>query len=96
MTQTLDSLPAACTDRVLCCYINRDRQIKVARIINISNWYFERVVFPGEWFLFEAPLEAELEVCMMKFSIVALVEVVACDRLIVTVQPQQNCVAQYR
>lgn len=96
MTQILDGLPADCTDRLLCCYVNTDRKIKIARIVNISNWYFERVVFPGDWLLFEAPPEAELEVYMMRFSVVDLIEVVACDRLTVTTsQVQQDCIARY-
>ncbi|MBD3883946.1 hypothetical protein IFO70_19520 [Phormidium tenue FACHB-886] len=33
--------------------------------------------------MFEAPLEAELKIYIMQFSAVALVEVVACDRLTV-------------
>nr|WP_197985660.1 DUF1830 domain-containing protein [Leptolyngbya sp. Cla-17] len=48
MTQTLDSLPADRTNRILCCYINEARKIKIARITNMPGWYFERVVFPGE------------------------------------------------
>lgn len=95
MTQILDSLPVDCIDRLLCCYINFDRKIKMVRIINIPNWYFERVVFPGDWLLFEAPPEAELEVYMLRFSVVDLIEVVACDRLSATPSPvQQDCIAR--
>ncbi len=32
------------------------------RIVNIPNWYFERVVFPGEQLVFEALPEAVLEI----------------------------------
>lgn len=81
MTQILDRLPANCTSRILCCYTNDAHKIKVARITNISNWYFERVVFPGERLLFEALPEAQLEIYATVFSTVALVETIACDRL---------------
>ncbi|HEY9603037.1 MAG TPA: DUF1830 domain-containing protein [Allocoleopsis sp.] len=94
MTQILDSLPAECADRILCCYINDARKIKIARIKNISNWYFERVVFPGERLLFEALPEAQLEIYVTNFSTVALVEITACDRLAVkNLQVNQDCIA---
>jgi hypothetical protein len=36
--------------------------VQILRITNIPNWYFERVVFPGEILLFEALPEAALEI----------------------------------
>lgn len=47
---------------VLCAYKNETPKIQVARIANISDWYFEKVIFPGERLLFEALPEAELEI----------------------------------
>jgi len=47
---------------ILCCYTNRTGQIQIVRISNISNWYFERVIFPGQRLLFEAPIDAQLEI----------------------------------
>ena len=95
MTQILDSLPADYADRILCCYVNNDRNIKVVRIINIAGWYFERVVFPGDRLLFESVSQAQLEVYAMIFSTVALVEITACDRLAVKdPQTDQKCIAQ--
>ena len=81
MTQILDRLPAHFRDRVLCCYTNTSRELKLARIVNISNWYFERVVFPGEKLLFEALPEAELEIYAGVVSTIVPAEVVSCDRL---------------
>jgi len=75
MTQILDSLLVDCANRILCCYINDAYKIKIARITNIPNWYFERVVFPGEKLLFETLAEAQLEIYVTNFSTVALVEV---------------------
>lgn len=96
MTQILDSLPADCANRILCCYINDAYKIKIARIKNISNWYFESVVFPGEKLLFEALPEAQLEIYVTNFSTVALVEITTCDRLAVKdLQAQQDCITQY-
>lgn len=97
MTQILDNLPAECTNRILCCYINDAHRIKIARITNISNWYFERVVFPGEKLLFEALPEAQLEIYVTNLSTVALVEITPCARLAVKEsQTDQTCIAQWR
>ncbi|MBD3884551.1 DUF1830 domain-containing protein [Phormidium tenue FACHB-886] len=96
MSQILDSLPADCANRILCCYVNDPSKIKIARITNISNWYFERVVFPGERLLFEALPEAQLEIYISGFSAVVLVEVMTCDRLAFkSSQAQQNHIAQH-
>ncbi len=62
MTQTLDFLPSHYPQRVLCNYLNPTGKIQVARIQNISGWYFERVVFPGDRTLFEAVADAILEI----------------------------------
>ncbi|MBE9094601.1 DUF1830 domain-containing protein [Tychonema sp. LEGE 07203] len=63
--------------RILCCYFNNSSKVQIARITNIPNWYFERTVFPGERFLFEAMPEAELEVWRN-----AETDAVACDRIL--------------
>ncbi len=36
--------------------------MQIARITNIANWYFERVILPGQRLIFESPSEAELEI----------------------------------
>lgn len=95
MTQILDSLPANWANRILCGYVNDTHNLKIARITNISNWYFERVVFPRERLLFEALPEARLEIYMLRFSAVDLVEVMICDRLAFkSSQAQQDCRVQ--
>jgi hypothetical protein len=48
--------------QILCYYANVTNQIQVVRIGNIPNWYFERVVFPGHRLMFEAAVEAVLEI----------------------------------
>ncbi|AKG23647.1 DUF1830 domain-containing protein [Calothrix sp. 336/3] len=47
---------------VLCYYVNWTQQLQVVRIANISDCYWERVVFPGQRIMFTASIEAELEV----------------------------------
>ncbi|MBD2067815.1 DUF1830 domain-containing protein [Leptolyngbya sp. FACHB-671] len=96
MTQVLDSLPADSANRILCCYVNDTHKLKIARITNISNWYFERIVFPRERLLFEAVPEAQLEIYVSGFSTAALIEVMNCDRLVVkSPQAQQDCLVQH-
>ena len=46
----------------LCCYINHTNKIQIGRITNIDQWYFEKVIFPQQRLLFDAPPEAELEI----------------------------------
>ena len=62
MSQILNSLPKQCGQNIFCAYQNKTPTIEIARITNIPNWYFERVVFPGELILFEAVPEAVLEI----------------------------------
>ncbi|WP_293262329.1 MULTISPECIES: DUF1830 domain-containing protein [unclassified Microcoleus] len=67
--------------RILCWYLNTTNQVQIARITNIPNWYFERTVFPGERFLFEALPEALLEVCRSTETGAIVCERILCDRL---------------
>ncbi|MEG3894871.1 MULTISPECIES: DUF1830 domain-containing protein [unclassified Microcoleus] len=49
-------------NQILCYYPNVTNQIQVVRIGNIPNWYFEKVLFPGQRLMFEAAAEAVLEI----------------------------------
>lgn len=62
MAQVIDPIPNDDQQKLLCCYVNATSKIQVARITNIANWYFERVVFPGQRLVFEALPEAQLEI----------------------------------
>ena len=62
MNQFLNRLPDKCGLQILCSYKNKTPTVQIIRITNIPNWYFERVVFPGEMLLFEALPEAVLEI----------------------------------
>jgi len=48
--------------QILCYYANVTNQIQIVRIGNIPNWYFEKVVFPGQRLMFEAAAEGILEI----------------------------------
>ena len=83
MSQILDPLPNGANNSVLCCYVNQSDRIQVARITNIPNWYFERVVFPQQRLVFEAVPQALLEIhCGMMASAI-LSDTIPCERLCV-------------
>ncbi len=81
MTAMLHPLPTNCSDRILCCYVSTTTQIQIARIANIPDWYFERVVFPGQRLLFEAPPEAKLEIYTGKLASAILCDRIPCTQL---------------
>ncbi len=83
MAQVFDPIPSDSCDRLLCCYVNATNQIQIARITNIPNWYFERVVFPGQRLLFETLPQAYLEIHTGMMASAILSDTVACSSLCV-------------
>lgn len=81
MAQILDPLPSNAAGKILCCYVNATSQIQIARVTNISNWYFERVVFPGQRLVFEALPIALLEIHTGMMASSILSDKIPCDRL---------------
>ncbi|ELS03754.1 protein of unknown function (DUF1830) [Xenococcus sp. PCC 7305] len=81
MSQILDSLPNGENDSILCCYVNATSEIQIARITNIPNWYFERVVFPGQRLVFEAVSKAQLEIHTGMMASAILSDTIPCTRL---------------
>ncbi len=81
MAQILDPLPSDNQNPIVCCYVNATSQIQIARITNISNWYFERVVFPGQRLVFEAVPEAQLEIHTGMMATAILSDTIPCVRL---------------
>lgn len=82
MAQIFDPLPpTSTTNRIVCCYVNATSKIQVARISNIPNWYFERVVFPGQHLVFEAIAEALLEIHTGMMASAILSDTIPCIRL---------------
>ena len=55
----------------------------MARISNIPNWYFERVVFPGQRLVFEVPKEAQMEIHTGMMASAIISDTIPCDRLVV-------------
>lgn len=85
MAQILDPLPNDENNKILCCYVNATSQIQIGRITNIPNWYFERVVFPGQRLVFEADLDAILEIHSGMMASAILSDTIPCKKL--TLQP---------
>nr|WP_017326937.1 DUF1830 domain-containing protein [Synechococcus sp. PCC 7336] len=80
----MDSLPLGYSTKGLtCCYVNATSSIQVARITNIPNWYFERVVFPGQRLLFEAPPHGCLEIHTGMMASAILADTIPCSSLVV-------------
>jgi Domain of unknown function (DUF1830) len=81
MAQILDPLPVDTSNHILCCYVNASNQIQVARITNIRNWYFERVIFPGQRLVFESLPEGLLEIHTGMMASAILSDTIPCYRL---------------
>lgn len=86
MAQVFDPLPPECSKPILCCYVNATSKIQIARITNIPNWYFERVVFPGQRLIFEALPEAHLEIHTGMMASAILSDTIPCERLRIEVE----------
>jgi len=84
MPQILDPLPSGGSNPILCCYVNATSQIQIARITNVPNWYFERVVFPGQRLLFEALSTAQLEIHTGMMASAILSDTIPCSSLMVS------------
>lgn len=89
MAQILDHLPSDNSDPMLCCYVNATSKMQVVRITNIHNWYFERVVFPGQRLMFEALPEAQLEIHTGMMASAILSDTILCERLAVDPEEAQ-------
>jgi hypothetical protein len=81
MAQILDSLPFDHSIHILCCYVNATSKIQIVRISNVPNWYFERVVFPGQRLVFEATPQSLLEIHTGMMASSILSDKIPCDRL---------------
>ncbi|HEY9693433.1 MAG TPA: DUF1830 domain-containing protein [Oculatellaceae cyanobacterium] len=81
MAQILDPVPSDSSDVILCCYVNATSQMQIARITNVPNWYFERVVFPGQRLVFEAIADAHLEIHTGMMASAILSDNIPCKQL---------------
>jgi hypothetical protein len=88
MAQILDRLPSDRSEPILCCYVNATSKMQIVRISNVQNWYFERVVFPGQRLMFEALPEAQLEIHTGMMASAILSDTIPCGRLAVDPEDQ--------
>lgn len=78
---TFDQLPTAFTNHIICCYVNATSKMQIARITNVPNWYFERVVFPGQRLIFEAVVDGLLEIHTGMMASSILSDTIPCQQL---------------
>ncbi|AFZ47495.1 protein of unknown function DUF1830 [Cyanobacterium stanieri PCC 7202] len=90
MAQILDAIPNDDNNKIMCCYVNATSQIQVARITNVANWYFERVVFPGQRLIFEALPEALLEIHSGMMASSILSDTIPCSTLSIQEEIEGN------
>ncbi|BAU64689.1 hypothetical protein STA3757_20620 [Stanieria sp. NIES-3757] len=69
-------------NKQLCCYFNHTNKIVIARLHGIAKRDCERVIFPQERFLFEAPIDSELEIVQF-YSTNIFKDIIPCSELIV-------------
>jgi Domain of unknown function (DUF1830) len=81
MAQIIDPAPTTESQLICCCYINSTNKIQIARITNIPNWYFERVVFPSQRLLFESLPGGQLEIHTGMMASAILSDTIPCTRL---------------
>lgn len=75
------ALAAEQESQILCGYINSTPRIQIIRIKNIPNFYFERVVFPGQRLMFYALPEAKLEIHTSKVVTSIIADIISCNKL---------------
>lgn len=72
------------------CYINNSAKVVIARIIGIVDRHCERVIFPGEKFLFKADDDCELEISRQT-NIGIIQDTIACSRLKIIEKSSEIC-----
>ncbi|MEM0979202.1 MAG: DUF1830 domain-containing protein [Cyanobacteria bacterium P01_H01_bin.58] len=89
MAQIIDHIPNNHKKPILCCYVNATSRMQVARITNVQNWYFERVVFPGQRLVFEAVPHAQLEIHTGMMASSILSDTIPCERLAINSEEKE-------
>ena len=77
-----DPLPADLHNKkIICSYVNATSKIQIARITDVPQWYFERVVFPGQNLIFEAIASAHVEIHSGMMASSILSDTIPCVQL---------------
>ncbi|MGL4880663.1 MAG: DUF1830 domain-containing protein [Waterburya sp.] len=69
------------SEPVLCCYINKTQRIQSGKIAHYPGGHLEKVIFPSEKFLFEAPADAELAIYIELAGNTILLDNIPCSHL---------------
>ena len=98
MQNALDPLTHGASGQITCHYVNHTSKLQIARIENVANWYFERVVFPGQHLVFEALSEAILEIHTSEMATTILADRIPCTELryTETLEPLPYCLVEDR
>jgi len=65
----------------LCCYKNQTQKIQVGKIADVQQHNVEKVIFPGETFLFEAEVKTKLAIYIELAGTTTLLESISCSDL---------------
>jgi hypothetical protein len=76
--------------QLLCCYVNQTKRIQIVKIDSIDGCYLQRVIFPSERFLFEAPAEATLEIYIQLAGQTILLDSIPCSHLQTQTTPKKT------
>ncbi len=66
---------------ILCYYTNASSQLQQIRLQGNAHLLLDRIVFPGEKFIFEALPEGALEIYTYGATGLQLLQTIACQRL---------------
>ncbi len=70
---------------LLCCYQNHSPKIQIIRSAEVPQqpipWHLERVIFPGQRLLFEAPQRSKIQVYSSNPAGMLADDTVPCDRI---------------
>ena len=93
MVSTVHSQPDDLTDAkqkaqdamILCCYKNQSPKIQIIRSFEGQHhsiqWHLERVIFPGQRLLFEAPQQSKIQILSSALAGMLVDDTVPCDRI---------------
>lgn len=66
---------------MLCYYKNQSQTVQILTIDNVEDWYFERLVYPEERLVFEAPEMAQLRIHYQPASEEPTIEIIPCYQI---------------
>ena len=66
---------------ILCVYKNKSNYLQIIKIENITNFYWEKVVFPGQSILFNTVEQAKLTIYSSSNATTISTDTIACGKL---------------